>query len=107
MKLLIAFCRRDQAALEACDAASNFKGRLLTVIKEFGAKGFPVSSLRKKYAQIKWDPSALIVAVCFFSRYRYHLWQLVTAASLLSIVPLVLLMSPCTPKCRKRRWPKD
>ncbi|CAE8710947.1 unnamed protein product [Polarella glacialis] len=35
-----------------------FKARLLTVICEFGSKGFPVSSLRKKYAQV-WGGAAL------------------------------------------------
>lgn len=35
-----------------------FKSRLLTVIGEFGEKGLPLSSLRKKYAQV-WSGQAL------------------------------------------------
>lgn len=40
------------------DEAALFKARLLTVIREFGSKGFPVSILRRKYAQV-WGGAAL------------------------------------------------
>merc|ERR1712224_22635 len=46
-------CKGEQA-----EDLQLFKARLLTVIREFGVKGFPVSSLRKKYAQV-WSGAAL------------------------------------------------
>ncbi|CAK9078561.1 Ankyrin-3 (ANK-3) (Ankyrin-G) [Durusdinium trenchii] len=44
--------------VEAQTEMQMFKSRLLTVIGEFGEKGLPLSSLRKKYAQV-WSGSAL------------------------------------------------
>ena len=40
--------------VEAQTEMQMFKSRLLTVIGEFGEKGLPLSSLRKKYAQVTW-----------------------------------------------------
>ena len=40
------------------DEMQMFKSRLLTVVGEFGEKGLPLSSLRKKYAQV-WSGAQL------------------------------------------------
>ncbi|CAJ1447368.1 unnamed protein product [Effrenium voratum] len=44
--------------------AQMFKSRLLTVVGEFGDKGLPLSSLRKKYAQV-WSGAALPAPTSF------------------------------------------
>ncbi|CAK9049053.1 unnamed protein product [Durusdinium trenchii] len=56
--LMLQWTYGHEGDVEAQTEMQMFKSRLLTVIGEFGEKGLPLSSLRKKYAQV-WSGSAL------------------------------------------------
>lgn len=62
------------------DDLCHFKARLLTVIREHGCKGLPVSSLRKKYAQV-WSGAAMPAPTDFGLRKGCGLLEMVRSVA--------------------------